>query len=85
MRVIIESKNSREVVFIKGDIKKELAKINANTGLATPTAPLNIASDAASGAVRNISLFDCVRYRSAITDAGTDNASFTYSLTAVYR
>jgi len=72
-------------VLGNGGAKKELAKINATTGLATPTAPLNIASDAASGAVRNISLFEDVRYRAVIVDADTDDASFTYSLKAVYR
>jgi hypothetical protein len=72
-------------VLGNGGAKRELAKINANTGLATPTAPLNIAADAASGAVRNISLFEDVRYRAVVVDAGTDNASFTYSLKAVYR
>jgi len=72
-------------VLGNGGAKRELAKINANTGLATATAPLNIAADAASGAVRNISLFENLRYRAVIADAGTDNASFTYSLKAVYR
>lgn len=72
-------------VLGNGGAKRELAKINANTGLATATAPLNIAADAASGAVRNISLFETVRYRAVIADAGTDNASFTYSVKAVYR
>lgn len=72
-------------VLGNGGAKKELAKITANTGLATPTAPLNIASDAASGAVRNISLFECVRYRAVSVDASTDNGSFTYSLKGVYR
>lgn len=72
-------------VLGNGGAKKELAKITANTGLATATAPLNIAADASSGAVRNISLFENVRYRAVIVDADTDNASFTYSLKAVYR
>lgn len=72
-------------VLGNGGAKKELAKITANTGLATPTAPLSIAADAASGAVRNISLFECVRYRSVSVDASTDNGSFTWSLKAVYR
>jgi hypothetical protein len=72
-------------VLGNGGAKKEIAKINANTGLATATAPLNIAADAASGAVRNISLFEDVRYRAVIVDVDTDNASFTYSLKAVYR
>lgn len=72
-------------VLGNGGAKKELAKINANTGLGTPTAPLSIAADAASGAVRNISLFECVRYRSVSVDATTDNGSFTWSLKAVYR
>ena len=72
-------------VLGNGGAKKELAKINTNTGLATPTAPLSVAADAASGAVRNISLFDCVRYRSVSVDASTDNGSFTWSLQAVYR
>lgn len=72
-------------VLGNGGAKKEIAKITANTGLSTPTAPLSIAADAASGAVRNISLFECVRYRSVSVDASTDNGSFTWSLKAVYR
>jgi hypothetical protein len=71
-------------VLGNGGAKKELAKINANTGLGTPTAPLNIAADAASGAVRNISLFEYVRYRGVMADADADG-SFTWSLKAVYR
>jgi len=72
-------------VLGNGGVKRELAKINANTGLATATAPLNVASNAASGAVRNISMFEWVRYRSVSVDASTDNGSFTWSLKAVYR
>lgn len=72
-------------VLGNGGAKKELAKINSNTGLATPTAPLNIASDAASGAVRNISIFEWVRYRAVSVDATTDNGSFTYSLKGIFR
>ena len=49
-------------VLGNGGAKREIAKINANTGLATPTAPLSVAADAASGAVRNMSLFEWVRY-----------------------
>lgn len=72
-------------VLGNGGAKREIAKINANTGLATPTAPLSVAADAASGAVRNISLFEWVRYRAVSVDATTDDGSFTYSLKAVYR
>lgn len=72
-------------VLGNGGAKKEIAKITANTGLATPTAPLSVAADAASGAVRNISLFECVRYRAVSVDATTDNGSFTYSLKGVFR
>lgn len=72
-------------VLGNGGAKKEIAKITSTNGLATPTAPLSIAADAASGAVRNISLFEWVRYRAVSVDASTDNGSFTYSLKAVYR
>lgn len=72
-------------VLGNGGAKKELVRIISAGALATPTAPLNIASDAASGAVRNVGLFDYVRYRGVAVNASTDNESFTYSLLASFR
>lgn len=69
-------------VLGNGGAKREIAKINGEQ-LNDPDAVLAVAADAASGVTRNVGVMPYVRYRSAITDAGTDNASFTYSLTAL--
>lgn len=66
-------------VLGNGGAKKEMAKIN-NDLLENPDAVITIAADCGSGVVRNTGVLPYIRYRSAITDAGTDNASFTYSL-----
>lgn len=44
-----------------------------------------VTSDLAEGATRQIGLGTQVRYRSAVTDASTDNASFTWSLKAYFQ
>lgn len=62
-----------------GGAKRELAKLNVGE-LNDPDAVLNIASDASAGVTRNVGVAPFYRYRSEITDASTDNASFTYSL-----
>jgi hypothetical protein len=69
-------------VLGNGGAKKEIAKLTAGE-LNDPDAVWTVAADAASGVVRNTGLMPFVRYRSAITDATTDDASFTYSLVAV--
>jgi hypothetical protein len=46
------------------------------------TATILVTSDAAEEAVRPSLFGSHIRYRSAITDAGTDDASFTYAVTA---
>lgn len=64
-----------------GGAKEEVAKISSGE-LNDPDAVLSVASDASAGVVRNVGIMPNIRYRSAITDTSTDDASFTYSLTA---
>lgn len=66
-------------VLGNGGAKKEMAKVN-NDLLENPDAVITIATDCASSVVRNTGVLPYVRYRSAITDVGTDDASFTYSV-----
>lgn len=67
-----------------GSTAKEVAKLTADA-LGDPDATLVVTSDAAESVVRNIGMIDCIRYRGVVTNDGTDNASFTYSLVASYR
>lgn len=69
-------------VLGNGGAKREVAKITSEA-LNDPDAVLAVSADCASGVTRNIGVLPYVRYRSAITDADTDDASFTYSLTAL--
>lgn len=67
-----------------GSATKEVAKITKGVALNDPDAVLAVTSDAASGVTRNLFIGNKWRYRSTITDATTDNASFTYSLVGVF-
>lgn len=69
-------------VLGNGGAKREIAKITSGE-LNDPDAVLAVASDAAAAVTRNTGIMPFVRYRSAITDATTDDASFTYSIVAV--
>lgn len=64
-----------------GSAAKIAAKVTKGGDFADPDAVLAITADASAGVVRQLGILPYIRYRSAITDAGTDNASFTYSLT----
>lgn len=66
-----------------GSAAKEIAKITDDV-LNDPDAVLAVTADASSGVVRNLGIFPYYRYRSAINDATTDDASFTYSLKAYF-
>lgn len=58
-------------------------KIWATLDAANPgTSTIEVTSDASAGAVRPALFGNQIRYRSAIVDDGTDNASFTYAVTA---
>lgn len=63
-----------------GGAVKHAAKISKGQLLNDPDASLAITSDAAAGVVRNLFVGQDYRYRSTITDASTDDASFTYSV-----
>lgn len=65
-----------------GSAATEVAKLSSGE-LNDPDAILAVTSDAAEAVVRNTGVLPYVRYRSAITDASTDDASFTYSVVAV--
>lgn len=66
-----------------GSAAKLAAKLTKE-GLADPDADLAVTADAASGVVRNLFVGNTYRYRSTVTDASTDDASFTYSLIGVF-
>ena len=65
-----------------GSAAREIAKVT-NGELNDPDAIAVVTADAAETVVRNTGIMPYVRYRSAITDASTDDASFTYSLIGV--
>lgn len=67
-----------------GSAIKEVAKISKGATLDDPDAVLAVTSDASESVVRQLFVGNTWRYRSAITDASTDNASFTYSLIGIF-
>lgn len=67
-----------------GSAAKLVAKMSKGALLNDPDADLAVTSDAAESVVRNLFVGNTWRYRSTITDATTDNASFTYSLIGVF-
>lgn len=67
-----------------GSASTEIAKLT-NEALNDPDAVLAVTSDASAGVVRNLGVWPYMRSRSSITDATTDNASFTYSVKAYAR
>ena len=63
---------------------KIAAKVTKGGDFADADAILAITSDAAAGVVRQLGIMPFVRYRSAVVDAGTDDATFTYSVTGYF-
>lgn len=66
-------------VLGNGSAEKQWAVLDA---AAPGTSVVDVTSDAAEEAVRPYLFGSHIRYRSTIVDAGDDNASFTYSVTA---
>jgi hypothetical protein len=67
-----------------GGATKEVAKISRGVALDNNDATLVVTADAAAAVVRQLFVGNTYRYRSVIVDAGTDNASFTYSLVGIF-
>ena len=67
-----------------GAAAKIAAKITKGGDFADPDAILAITADATAGVVRQLGIMPYIRYRSVVTDASTDDATFTYSLTGYF-
>lgn len=67
-----------------GSAAKLVAKVTKGGNLADADADLAVTADAAESVVRNLGILPYWRYRSTITDATTDNASFTYSVQGIF-
>lgn len=65
-----------------GSDSTEVAKLSSGE-FNDPDATIAVTSDSAESVTRNVGVFPYVRYRGVVTDASTDNASFTYSLVAL--
>ena len=67
-----------------GAAAKIAAKVTKGGDFADPDAILAVTADAAAGVVRQLGIMPYIRYRSAVVDTGTDDATFTYSLTGYF-
>lgn len=66
-----------------GSAAKLVAKLSKGVLLDNGDADLAVTTDCAESVSRNLFISPKIRYRGVVTDASTDNATFTYSLVAV--
>ena len=67
-----------------GSAAKYVAKLSKGQLLNDPDAELVVTTDAAESVVRNLFVSGKIRYRGVVAESATDDASFTYSVTAIF-